>query len=356
MKQLWLKIDESASVGTKEKLFKAASQVCDALIVGSGDVKEAKKTGLRVAANSDDSDIFVLEAFSEEKLSELKQKRRSVAVEVIINRREDEETVMEAAELSSDYIILDCPDWRVIPIENIIAKTQRKSVLLARVRCVEDAKLALETLELGVDGFVLESSDLDELTRAAAISNKKAPRVELICAEIVELKPIETGARVCVDTCDLMKPGEGILSGCQSNGLFLVQAEVHQNPFVETRPFRVNAGTVSLYTLSSPEKMRYLAELRAGDEILVVDREGKARLANIARVKIEWRPMLLIEAEYDGKRIKTIVQNAETLRFVTGNDSKSVAELKRGDKILAHVNEGGRHFGMLIEEEKVIER
>jgi len=72
-------------------------------------------------------------------------------------------------------------------------------------------------------------------------------------------------------------------------------------------------------------------------------------------VKIEWRPMILIEAEHEGKRIKTIVQNAETIRLVTAEGSKSIAELKKEDEVLAHVVEGGRHFGTLVKEEKVIE-
>ncbi|MCW3977450.1 MAG: 3-dehydroquinate synthase II, partial [Candidatus Bathyarchaeota archaeon] len=154
----------------------------------------------------------------------------------------------------------------------------------------------------------------------------------------------------------LMKSGEGILVGCQSSGLFLVQAEVHESPYVETRPFRVNAGPISLYTLSSPTRTRYLSELKAGDEVLIVDRKGKTRSTNVARIKIEWRPMLLVIAEYEGKRIKTIVQNAETIRLVTSQGSKSVVDLKPSDELLVHVVEGGRHFGTLVKEETVIER
>ncbi len=77
----------------------------------------------------------------------------------------------------------------------------------------------------------------------------------------------------------------------------------------------------------------------------------------MGRVKIEWRPMLLIEAEYEGRKIKTIVQNAETIRLVTREGSKSVAELKAGDEVLVYITEeGGRHFGTLVKEEMVIER
>ena len=356
MKELWIEIDETISDNLKNNLLKSAAQICDALLVGSEDVEKAKKTGTKTAASSGECDITVLEAFDENKINELKDVGRTVAVKVTIKGKEDQETAIKAAELSSDYLIIHCTDWKVIPLENLIAKTRGKSKLLAEVSSSKEAKLALETLELGADGVVLKTSNLDELTETAVIAKKKAPKVELVPAKVVKLKEIGTGARICVDTCDLMKPGEGILVGCQSSGLFLVQAEVHESPYVETRPFRVNAGPISLYTLSSPTRTRYLSELKAGDEVLIVDREGKVRSTNVARVKIEWRPMILIEAEHGGKRIKTIVQNAETVRLVTEEGSKSIAKLKTGDKLLAHVVEGGRHFGTLVKEETVIER
>ena len=356
MKELWIEIDESLSEDVKNDLLKSVAQLCDALVVGAKDLENAKKTGAKIAASSGECDINLLEALDEDRLKELKGTKRAVAVKLTIRGREDQETAIKAAELSSDYIIIRCQEWKVIPLENLIARTRGRSKLLAEVSSAEEAKLALETLELGADGVVLKTSNLDELTKTAAVVKGKAPKIDLAAAKVVELKQIGTGARVCVDTCDIMSPGEGILVGCQSSGLFLVQAEVHESPYVETRPFRVNAGPVSLYTLSSPTQTRYLSELKAGDEILIVDREAKVRSTNVARVKIEWRPMVLIEAEHEGKRIKTIVQNAETIRLVTMEGSRSIAELKIGDKVLAHVVEGGRHFGTLVKEEKVIER
>lgn len=355
MKELWLEIGGSLSADLKNSLLKSAAQVCDVILVGAKDVENAEKTGVKIAASSGESDINLLQTFDESKVNELKRMDKTVAVKVTIRGKRDEETAIQAAELSSDYIVIHCPDWKVIPLENLIAKTRGKTKLLAEVSSVKEAKLALETLELGADGVVLKTSSPDELMETAVIVKKKSPKVDLVIAKVVELKEIGSGARACVDTCDLMKAGEGILVGCQSHGLFLVQAEVHESPYVETRPFRVNAGPISLYTLSSPTRTRYLSELKAGDEVLIVDREGKIRSTNVARVKIELRPMVLIEAEYEGKRIKTIVQNAETIRFVTPDDSKSVAELKTGDKVLVNVVEGGRHFGTLVKEETVIE-
>ena len=356
MKELWLEIDASLSETQKTKLLKSAAQTCDAVLVDGKDIATAKSSGIKVASASEEADITVLSTFDSEKLKALKAKDRTVAVKIIIEGKNDEETAIEAAELQSDYVIVGTPDWKIIPLENLIAKTRGKTKLLAEVSSTKEAKVALETLELGSDGVVLKTASLEELKQTAEFAKKEAHGLELVAVEVVVVKEIGTGARSCIDTCELMKPGEGILLGCQSSGLFLVQAEVHESPYVETRPFRVNAGPLSLYALTSLGRTRYLSELKSGEEVLVVDREGKVRVTNVARSKIEWRPMLLIEAEYGGKTLKLIAQNAETIRVVTPKGSKAVTDLKKGDKILARVEEGGRHFGTLVKEEAVIER
>lgn len=356
MKELWIEISESISGDLKSSVLKSAAQVCDAVVVNAKDVEDAKKTGAKVVACSRDADICLLSALDENKLRNFKKNSKAVALKLTIKGRGDEETAINAANLSCDYIIMHCPDWKIIPLENLIARLRGKSKLLAEVSNAKEAKLAMETLELGADGVLLKTSGLDELMETAVVVKEKALKIDLVATRVANLKEIGMGARVCVDTCDLMNPGEGILVGCQSSGLFLIQAEVRENPYVEPRPFRVNAGPVSLYVLSSPTKTRYLSELKAGDEVLIVDRDGKIRSTNVARVKIERRPMILVEAEHEGKIIKTIAQNAETIRFVTSDGSRSVAELEVGNEILAHVVKGGRHFGTLVKEETVIER
>jgi len=356
MKELWLEIDESLPETQKTKLLKSATQTCDAVLVDAKDVENAKNSGIKSASTSEEADIVVLSGFDSEKLKELKAKGRIVAIKLIIEGKQDENTAISAAELSCDYVIVGTPDWKIIPLENLIAKTRGKTKLLAEVYSTKEAKVTLETLELGSDGVVLKTENLEELKKTAEFAKKEAHALELVAVKVVKIKEIGTGARVCIDTCDLMKSGEGILLGCQSSGLFLVQAEVHESPYVETRPFRVNAGPLSLYALTSSTRTRYLSELKSGEEVLVVDRQGTVRLTNVARAKIEWRPMLLIEAEYDGKTLKLIAQNAETIRVVTPEGSKAVTDLKEGDKILARVEAGGRHFGTIVKEEAVIER
>jgi 3-dehydroquinate synthase II len=103
-------------------------------------------------------------------------------------------------------------------------------------------------------------------------------------------------------------------------------------------------------------KQDQISDLKAGDEVLIVDRTGKTRIGNVGRIKIESRPMLLIEAEGQGIKIKTVTQNAETIHLVTPKGAVSVSQLKIGDTVIARLEEGGRHFGTLVKDEMVIER
>ena len=350
MKELWLQLDPTLSEPKKTKLLKSAAVFCDAVLVDPKDVETAKNFGATVASASEDADITVLSNVGSTATS------KPAAVKIVIEGKKDEETAIEAAKLGCKYVIVGTPDWKIIPLENLIAKTRGKTKLLAQVSSLKEAKVALETLELGSDGVVLKTDNVDELKSTSEFAKKQTAKLDLVAVDVVNVKEIGTGARACIDTCELMKPGEGMLLGCQSSGLFLVQAEVHESPYVETRPFRVNAGPLSLYALTSATRTRYLSELKTGEEVLIIDREGKIRVTNVARSKIEWRPLLLIEAEYKGKPLKLIAQNAETIRVVTPEGSKAVTDLIKGDKILARVEAGGRHFGTLVKEEAVIER
>lgn len=346
MKELWIEIAETASPIEKDSLLRLAAEASDTVLEGS-----------QAHSCSGKYDITVLSSLDKNKIAKLKRENQKVALRVSIRGKEDENTAVQAAELAVDYVILNCLDWRVIPIENLIARINGKSKLIAEVANAADARLVLEALELGTDGVLLKTSDPNELTKTAAIVKSQAPKIELVPAKITSVKQIDTGARVCVDTCDLMTTGEGLLIGCQSAGLFLVEAEVYENPYVQPRPFRVNAGAPSNYTLASLQNTRYLSELKAGDEVLIVNREGKVRRTNVGRAKIEYRPLFLIEAEAKGTKIKVILQNAETIRLVTVDGSKPVTELKAGDEALVHMAaRGGRHFGVSVTDERVIER
>jgi 3-dehydroquinate synthase II len=353
MKQLWVRLNPQASAEDKTKLLTIAQDHCNAALLSPQDIPLASTLKIRTASTDLRAEIRIL---SDEAPPSRSETSTPFAVEVVVKDRSDEQRALEFVDKGASYLIVRCPDWKIIPLENLIAHTRNRATLLADTANIAEAKIALQTLEMGVDGVVISPRTPSDIEALSSFLKHLEDTVSLAKGRIVSVKPIGLGARVCVDTCELMKAGEGMLVGSQSSGLFLIEAEVHKNPHVEPRPFRVNAGPVSSYVLTPGHKTRYLSELKAGDEVLIVNRSGVARSGHVGRVKIERRPMSVIETEAGGISYALIVQNAETVRLMTDGSSKSVSELKPNDEVLLRVETGGRHFGTLVADEMVIER
>ena len=325
-KQAWVKIDP----WDKDKATFSIESGADALIVPEGYSEEAKKLGL-IKTVSPDGDI----------------KLGAEAVEFEIKSKEDE---LEALKLSkSRMLILKMADWTVIPLENLLAQTEG---LMVEVKSAAEAKTAVQVLEKGADGVVVSSDDLNEIRKSIKAVKEDYSPLSLSTIIIEAVKPVGMGDRVCIDTCTGMQSGEGMLAGNSAGAMFLVHAETAENPYVAPRPFRVNAGAVHAYTLTPGGKTRYLAELRSGEEALIVNSKGGAQAAVIGRVKIEKRPLIFIEGGTEkGLKASLILQNAETVRLTGINgESISVVDLKKGDEVLGYVSGGARHFGIKIEE------
>jgi 3-dehydroquinate synthase class II len=73
---------------------------------------------------------------------------------------------------------------------------------------------------------------------------------------------------------------------------------------------------------------------------MVVGRDGAGRASHVGRLKIERRPLVLVEVEAGGHVFNAILQNAETVRLVTPDGHASVRELKAGDEVLVHLPAG----------------
>ena len=266
---------------------------------------------------------------------------------VTIASSDDEDRAVELAQRGP--VVVETSDWTVIPLENLVARSDR---VYARVGSEEEARLALGALERGVAGIVLATSDPDAVRRVAALVKGGSERVPLVPFTVTAIRPLGMGDRVCVDTCTLFEDGEGLLVGNTSSAMLLVHAETLENPYVAPRPFRVNAGAVHAYCLLPGGRTAYLADLRAGETVLGVDAGGGTETAAIGRVKVERRPLLLVEAVADdGRPASVVLQNAETIRLVReGGGAVSVAALAVGDRVLGLLLEGGRHFGHAVEE------
>ncbi len=264
-----------------------------------------------------------------------------------IENKKDEEKAAELAK-KGKKVIVQTTDWTIIPLENLIAQSEN---IYAEVKNVEEARTALGILEKGVKGIVLNTKDYNEIKKVSKIVKELEEHVDLVKAKVTSIKLLGMGDRVAVDTTSLLKKGEGMLVGNSSAGMIFVHAETEESPYVASRPFRVNAGAVHMYTRVPGGKTVYLCELSAGKEVMIYDIEGNGRVVDVGRSKIERRPMILVEAEYQGKKLSAVLQNAETIRLVKGDGSLiSVVDLQVGDEIVGYVEEAGRHFGMKVEE------
>ena len=330
MKKIWVNL-----IPWDEELARTAIESgAEALLVAKGDSSKVKEIAA-IKTISEDGDIVL---GKDAEVMEIKSKVDEV----------------NAARAPKDrMLILRMKDWTIIPLENLIAQ---RGNLIAEVSSGEEAKLMVEILEKGIDGVLFNIRDREMLCKAIKLVQDFSSPLSLVKVKIKKAKALGLGDRACIDTCTMMRPGQGMLIGNTGGGFFLVHAEVAENQYVESRPFRVNAGSLHAYVLVPGNKTRYLSELKSGDEVLVVDHEGHTETAFIGRVKVEKRPMFLVEAEADGKNISLILQNAETIVLTSPlGKPVSIPTLKKGDEVMAYLEEGGRHFGIKVKE-TIVER
>ncbi|CAH8388790.1 unnamed protein product [Eruca vesicaria subsp. sativa] len=269
----------------------------------------------------------------------------------------------------TENIVLGFLDWKSIPAENLVAALQgSEKTVFAISSTPSEAKLYLEALEHGLGGIILKTEDVKAVLDLKEYFDKRSEESDTLSlteATITRIEMVGMGDRVCVDLCSLMRPGEGLLVcspvGSFARGLFLVHSECLESNYIASRPFRVNAGPVHAYVAVPGGKTCYLSELRTGREVIVVDQKGKQRTAVVGRVKIEKRPLILVEAKLSGEEDETgfsiILQNAETVALVSphqvnssGKTGVPVTSLKLGDQVLIRLQGGARHTGIEIQE------
>lgn len=268
-----------------------------------------------------------------------------------LDKKEDELAYEEAVR-KNPQTLHTLTKFEIIPVENLLAKKDIAENVCLTVNSYAEAKLAFGILERGVDKIIVSGSGISEIRKITELAQTGSENMSLETAVVTKIQPVGLGHRVCVDTLSVLEVGQGMLCGNSSAFTFLVHAETEDNEYVNSRPFRVNAGGVHAYAMMPGDKTAYLQELASGSEVLIVDSKGQCKSAVVGRVKVEVRPMLFIEAKTkDGKKGGVFLQNAETIRVV-GKDGKpiSVVALKEGDEVLCHLDCAGRHFGMRVEE------
>ena len=333
----------------KEKLNDFLSKVSNVSLIYS-DPADISNKNFKTIFNSDRADFVVTHTL--DALKENKNKlQKSVGFSKMISSNEDLEEIVIASKYGADFVIVEAVDWKIIPLENLIAKLQKtRTKIYTTTKNSDEIRTMFSVLEHGVNGVILETADVNQIENSHKLLDN--PNFKLKYARILELKDVGMGERVCVDTVSMMTIGEGMLIGSKPNFLFLVHNESVGSSFTSPRPFRVNAGAIHCYTPMSDGTTKYLSELEAGMEILVVGNDGSSRKSTVGRSKIESRPMRMVKAQLDDSKGSVILQNAETIRLITKDKSLvSVTDLKVGDEVLAYTKpSSGRHFGMSVDE------
>ena len=316
------------------------------------DPKSLTKTKIQTIFPSQNANYVILDKAKTKKSKGKKIGRR---FEVLSNK--DIENILDSAKKGLDFVVIEVKDWKIIPLENIIAKLHKiHTKIFTIARNPKEARKMFSILDIGVDGVIFNTGSINEVREALVYLGSKS--FELSSAKIIDIQEVGDGERVCIDTASMLNRGEGMLIGNRANFLFLVHNESVGSSFTSPRPFRVNAGAVHCYTLSPDGTTKYLSELETGVEVLVLDIKGKARRATIGRCKIEKRPMLMIKAKVGEEVGGIIAQDAETIRLVKSNGQLvSVTHLKKGDSVLVHSKPAtGRHFGMEVSDEYILEK
>ncbi len=270
---------------------------------------------------------------------------------------------------SVSWLLLEFENWSMIPIENIIAACAGSPTKVAALlRSPAEAQGAAFALEIGVDALVvipdqlmIDSAAIAKSQRGEVVENTNIVKDD----EEIKLQPllitnIESGGlsdRYCIDLTSLLEVGEGMLIGSSSSCMALVHGETLASDYVPLRPFRVNAGPPHAYIVMANRTTKYLSELKAGDEILIVSSSEYCKSATVGRLKIERRPMLLFTVRNkNDKEAQMFTQQAETVRLVsTEKENIAVTDLTIGQYILGWSDPDARHIGAAVPSQ-VVER
>ena len=251
-----------------------------------------------------------------------------------------------------DYVFVDFNFSTNIPLELLLATYSSTSTLVYKfIRSYKEAQTVFGVMERGSDGVIMRPGQEAEIVLRIIKDFGVAKDAVLEHGKIIRIEHIGMGVRACIDTTSVLEQNSGMIIGSTSNGGILVSSETHYLPYMKTRPFRVNAGAVHSYVFSD-KATQYISELSAGDTVMVVNTDGKCREVSVGRIKLERRPLLLIEAQTaSGQRVNAIVQDDWHIR-IFGKEGKvlNVTDLNIGDEILVYTCNPGRHVGLKIDE------
>ncbi len=179
------------------------------------DPKSLGKTKVQTIFPSQNADYVILD-----KPTAKKPKGKKVGRKFKVLSNNDIENILDSAKKGLDFVIIEVKDWKIIPIENIIAKLHKMHTKIFSIaRNAKEARKMFSILDVGVDGVIFNTGSMNEVKQALVYLGTKS--FELSTAKILEIQEVGDGERVCVDTASMLNRGEGMLIGSRANFLFL---------------------------------------------------------------------------------------------------------------------------------------
>ena len=99
------------------------------------------------------------------------------------------------------------------------------TALYAVANSASDSQIYLEALGKGTDGVVLHTDDAAQIYALKAYLKGRSEAtmgVRMVKALVTQVEPVGLGDRVCVDLCNLLQPGEGLLVSHQNHTHWLI--------------------------------------------------------------------------------------------------------------------------------------
>ena len=182
-----------------------------------------------------------------------KYKNKKIGKEFQVRSNEDIEDILQQAKKGLDFVIIEVKDWKIIPLENIIAKLHKLHTrIFAIAKNPAEVRKMFSILDVGVDGVIFAASSASQVREVLLYMGTKS--FDMQKATITEIKEVGDGERVCVDTASMLHRGE---IGSRSNFMFLVHYSLSITYFAS---FVVHSASIfepaiflgSAYTVFTP--------------------------------------------------------------------------------------------------------
>ena len=118
-----------------------------------------------------------------------KYKNKKIGKEFQVRSNEDIEDILQQAKKGLDFVIIEVKDWKIIPLENIIAKLHKLHTrIFAIAKNPAEVRKMFSILDVGVDGVIFAASTASQVREVLLYMGTKS--FDMQKATITEIKEV----------------------------------------------------------------------------------------------------------------------------------------------------------------------